>query len=245
MSVELRNNVGNAAAGSLADGDAILVSAAKKGDTAAFEELVNRSERRIFRLAQNITQNREDAEDVVQSAMMNAFLHLDSFHGDSRFSTWLTRIVVNQALMLLRKRKPSVFSLDEQIETESESIPREIADWGPSPEQRFSEQELKDILSAALSQLSPSTRIVFQLRDMEELSTEETAETLGISISAVKSRMLRARLQLREKLNRYFRRDNRAHLGATRLPHPAMCHQTAELRVEIANSNSTPGAMWY
>jgi len=185
----------------------ILVAAAKGGDISAFETLVGRYERKIFRLAQNITQNREDAEDVLQEAFLKAYEHLGEFQGNSRFYTWLVRIAVNQALMKLRKRRPNQVSLDEEIDTGEELMPREVEDWGPSPEERYQQTELSGILSSVISDLDPSFRIVFQLRDIEELSTEETAEALGLSIPAVKSRLLRARLKLRQKLNRYFRRS--------------------------------------
>ncbi|HEX9764827.1 MAG TPA: sigma-70 family RNA polymerase sigma factor, partial [Candidatus Acidoferrales bacterium] len=174
----------------------MLVAAAKRGDATAFSELVERHERKIFRLAQNITRNREDAEDVLQDSFVQAFTHLDAFQGEARFSTWLTRIAINQALMKLRKRRTNLFSLDQSIETEDGSLPREIVDWGPTPEQRYSQVELRRILAEAMGRLSPSLRIVFQLRDIEEFSTEETAQLLGISISAVKARALRARLGL-------------------------------------------------
>src|ERR1700674_2890942 len=107
-----------------------LVAAAKTGDVAAFEELVNRYERRIFRLTMNITQNREDAEDATQDAFLKSYQHLDNFQGDSRFYTWLVRIAVNEALMRLRRRRPNVFSLDEPVETGEDLLPREIKDWG-------------------------------------------------------------------------------------------------------------------
>ncbi|MGH9804052.1 MAG: sigma-70 family RNA polymerase sigma factor [Candidatus Acidiferrales bacterium] len=187
------------------DDEAALVAAARRGDPAGFTELVRRYEGRVFRLAKNITQNREDAEDVLQESLVKAFTHLDSFQGDSRFSTWLTRIAINQALMKLRKRKANHFSLDHGLETEDGQLPREIVDWGPTPEQRYSQQELQDILTDAIGRLSPALRSVFQLRDVEGFSTEETAQSLGISITAVKSRAHRARLELRELLNRYFR----------------------------------------
>jgi RNA polymerase sigma-70 factor, ECF subfamily len=185
-----------------------LVAAAKAGDVTAFETLVNRYERKIFRLAQNITQNREDAEDTMQEAFLKAYQHLGDFQGNSRFYTWLVRIAVNQALMKLRKRRPNQVSLDEEIETGEESMPREVEDWGPSPEDRYEQSELGGILNETISDLDPSFRIVFQLRDIEELSTEETADVLGLSVPAVKSRLLRARLKLRQKLNKYFRRSD-------------------------------------
>ncbi|HTZ72784.1 MAG TPA: sigma-70 family RNA polymerase sigma factor [Candidatus Aquilonibacter sp.] len=187
------------------DDEGALVAAAKAGDVSAFETLVSRYERKIFRLTQNITQNREDAEDAMQEAFLKAYEHLGNFEGNSRFYTWLVRIAVNQALMKLRKRRPNQISLDQEIETGEDSMPREVEDWGPSPEQRYQQTELSEILSEVIGELDPSFRVVFQLRDIEELSTEETAEALGLSVPAVKSRLLRARLKLRQKLNRYFR----------------------------------------
>ena len=185
----------------------LLVAAAKRGDTHAFEELVNRYEAKIFRLTMNITRNREDAEDAMQDAFLKSYAHLKNFQEDSRFYTWLVRIAVNQALMKLRKRRPNQVSLDEEVDTGEELMPREVEDWGPSPEERYKQSELGGILSSTIAELDPSFRIVFQLRDIEEMSTEETAEALGLSIPAVKSRLLRARLKLRQKLNRYFRRS--------------------------------------
>jgi RNA polymerase sigma-70 factor, ECF subfamily len=185
----------------------VLVAAAQAGDIVAFETLMGRYERKILRLAQNITQNREDAEDVMQEAFLKAYEHLSGFQGNSRFYTWLVRIAVNQALMKLRKRRPNQVSIDEEVNTGEDLIPREIEDWGPSPEDRYKQTELSDILSEVIADLEPSFRIVFQLRDIEELSTEETAEALGLSVPAVKSRLLRARLKLRQKLNKYFRRS--------------------------------------
>jgi RNA polymerase sigma-70 factor (ECF subfamily) len=117
------------------------------------------------------------------------------------------RIAVNQALMKLRKRRPNQVSLDDDIDTGEELIPRDVEDWGPSPEDRYEQSELSNILNMTISELDPSFRVVFQLRDIEELSTEETAEALGLSVPAVKSRLLRARLKLRQKLNRYFKRS--------------------------------------
>jgi RNA polymerase sigma-70 factor, ECF subfamily len=188
------------------DDEGALVAAAKAGDISAFETLVGRYERKIFRLTQNITQNREDAEDSMQEAFLKAFEHLGSFEGNSRFYTWLVRIAVNQALMKLRKRRPNVVSLDEEVDTGEDMVPREVEDWGPTPADRYAQTQLSEILSKAINELDPPFRIVFQLRDIEELSTEETADTLGLSVPAVKSRLLRARLKLRQSLNQYFRR---------------------------------------
>jgi RNA polymerase sigma-70 factor (ECF subfamily) len=185
----------------------LLVAAAKAGDASAFEELVNRYERKIFRLTMNITRNREDAEDAMQDAFMKAYSHLDKFQEESRFYTWLVRIAANEALMRLRKRRPNQLSLDEPIESEDDFIPQQIEDWGPSPEQRYAQTEMRDILRGVIDELTPDFRLVFLLRDVEGLSTEETAEAVGISEAAVKSRLLRGRLKLRQKLNRHFRQD--------------------------------------
>jgi RNA polymerase sigma-70 factor (ECF subfamily) len=189
------------------DDEHLLVAAAKQGDAAAFEELVSRYEKKIFRLTMNITRNREDAEDAMQDAFLKSYSHLKDFQEDSRFYTWLVRIAANEALMRLRKRRPNQLSLDEPIEGDDELMPRELEDWGPSPEQRFAQTELREILSDVIDELEPDFRVVFVLRDIEELSTDETAKTLGISVPAVKSRLLRARLKLRQKLNHYFRQD--------------------------------------
>jgi RNA polymerase sigma-70 factor (ECF subfamily) len=184
-----------------------LVAQARAGDTRAFGELVRRYESKIFRLAQHITQNREDAEDVLQETFMKAYEHLDQFQGNSKFYTWIVRIAVNQALMKLRRRKTDKsVSLDETIDTGEDTIVREIAAWDENPEQKFSREELGEVLDGAIQSLEPLYRSVFVLRDIEELSTEETAEALSLSVPAVKSRLLRARLQLREKLTRYFKR---------------------------------------
>jgi len=143
----------------------------------------------------------------MQEAFLKAYEHLPEFEGNSRFYTWLVRIAVNQALMKLRKRRPNQVSLDEEIETGDDSFFRDVEDWGPSPAERYEQTQLHDILNEAISELDPSFRIVFQLRDIEEMSTEETADVLHLSVPAVKSRLLRARLKLRQKLNRYFRRS--------------------------------------
>ena len=184
-----------------------LVEAARAGDVGAFEELVSRYDRNIFRIAQHITQNREDAEDVVQDAFFKAYSNLTQFQGQSKFYTWLVRIAVNEALMKLRRRRPErTVSLDEDVKTEDDTVPREVADWSPNPEQQYTQAELREILDRTIHGLPASFRTVFVLRDVEGLSTEETAEALDLSIPAVKSRLLRARLQLRSRLSKYFQR---------------------------------------
>ena len=189
------------------DDELELVAKARQGDTASFSVLLRRYEGKIFRLAMNITQNREDAEDVLQESFLKAYEHLDQFLGNSKFYTWIVRIAVNQALMKLRKRRSDrAVSLDEQIDTGEDTVVREIAAWDPDPEQRYSQEELHTILSEVIDELAPIYRTVFTLRDVDGLSTEETAEALDLSVPAVKSRLLRARLQLRDKLTRFFKR---------------------------------------
>src|SRR5512140_1614629 len=188
----------------------VLVRAAKAGDISAFEQLVRRYDRNVFRIAQHITQNREDAEDVVQDAFLKAYENLRNFQEQSKFYTWLVRIAVNEALMRLRRRRPErMVSLDEEVKTDEDSMPREVADWSPNPEQQYSQAELKDILGKTIQGLPAGFRTVFVLRDVEGLSTEETAEALDLSVPAVKSRLLRARLQLRERLNKYFKKPRK------------------------------------
>ena len=187
--------------------ESVLVAQAREGDLQAFTNLVQRYDGKIFRLAMHVTQNREDAEDVLQETFMKAYEHLDQFKGDSKFYTWIVRIAVNQALMKLRRRRTDkTVSMDEQIDTGEDTVVREIAAWDENPEQRFSREEIGKIMDGAIESLDPIYRSVFVLRDVEDLSTEETADALGLSVPAVKSRLLRARLQLREKLTRVFKR---------------------------------------
>jgi len=189
------------------DEEAAVVAQARTGDAKAFNELLQRYERKIFRLALHITQNREDAEDVLQETFLKAYQHLDQFQGQSKFYTWIVRIAVNQALMKLRKRKSDrSVSLDDTIDTGEDTVAREIAAWDENPEQQYGREELNQILTSAVDGLTPIYRAVFVLRDVDGLSTEETAEALELSVPAVKSRLLRARLQLRDKLTRYFKR---------------------------------------
>ena len=189
--------------------DVALVERVRAGDVSAYDTLVRKYERQLFRIAQLITQNKEDAEDVMQDAFLKAFQKLDQFQGNSKFYTWLVRIAVNESLMRLRKRRTSkMVSIDEDLETEEGTVPRDLADWAPDPEQNYNQAELADILRKTIQGLPQGFRVVFALRDVECLSTEETAETLGLSVPAVKSRLLRARLQLRERLSRYIHKKN-------------------------------------
>src|SRR6202521_439540 len=188
----------------VADDDLDLVHASKNGDVSAFEQLVKRYDRKLLRIAHNVTHNTEDSQDAVQETFLKAFQHLDQFREDSKFSTWLIRITVNQSLMKLRKRATRDVSLDEDFQADGDMLPMEAADWAPNPEQLYWASELRDILVNTLSQLRPIFRAVFVLRDIEGLSTDQTAEVLNLSHTAVKARLWRARLQLRERLNKYF-----------------------------------------
>jgi RNA polymerase sigma-70 factor, ECF subfamily len=197
-----------------------VVARAKSRSRTAFDELVTHYERRVFRLAQNITRNNEDAEDVVQNAFVKVFQNLPGFRGESSFYTWLVRITVNEALMKIRRRPGhKEIAIDESKETDDSCVPLEIEDWGPDPEQRYSEQELQQILASTINELQPGYRTVFQLRDVDGLSTEETAQALALTSSAVKTRLRRARMTLRNALDKYFRptgsRWNQGH-GAER-----------------------------
>ena len=148
-------------------------------------------------------------EDVVQDAFLKAYEKLDQFQGNSKFYTWLVRIAVNEALMRLRKRRTGkMVSIDEDVQTEEGSVPRDLAEWRPNPEQLYGQSEMADILKKTIQGLPPGFAWCLCCGTWKGLSTEETASALGLSVPAVKSRLLRARLQLRERLSRYFRKKN-------------------------------------
>ncbi len=187
--------------------EAQLLTEARLGQYEAFEELVNRHERKIYRLALNLTGTPEDAEDVLQETFLKAFEHLPEFREDSRFYTWLVRIAINEGLMKLRKRRSSKeVASEDAVGDDGEALPREFTDWRPNPEQIYATRELQEILQNAARALPVSLRAVFILRDVEGLSTEETAEALGLSSGAVKARLFRARIRLREELSKVFKR---------------------------------------
>jgi RNA polymerase sigma-70 factor (ECF subfamily) len=184
--------------------DAALVDAARKNDAEAFSKLVTRYGPRIFQLAWRITRNREDAEEVSQDSFTRAFLHMDTFRGDSRFSTWLSRIAINQSLMKLRTHRRSELHFDRLDSAEDMPSCAEIADCSPTPEQRYSQEELLHILASAMDELPLADREVLHLREVEERSTEEAAAILGLSNSALKSRVRRGRQKLHHALKRHF-----------------------------------------
>ena len=194
-----------------ASDDLDLVHASKDGDVTAFETLVKRYDRKLLRIAQSITHNREDSQDAVQEAFLKAYQNLATFRGDSKFSTWLIRITVNQSIMKLRKQRATrEASLDEDFQAEGNILPIEVTDWAPNPEQLYWASELRDILIKCLKELNPILRTVFVLRDIEGLTIDQTVEVLRVSETAVKARLWRARLQLREGLTKYFSRQTHA-----------------------------------
>jgi RNA polymerase sigma-70 factor (ECF subfamily) len=186
--------------------DDALVAAIKRGDTQAFEELVLRHKQRVLAVAQRITNNREDAEDVTQESFHKAFLHLDSFQEKSRFSTWLTRIAMNEALMLLRRRRGVFEVLPESPDDGIPSGSEPFVDQSPNPEESCSQRERTRLLTEAINRLGPTIRAAILLRDIEERSVKETAQILGTSITAVKARVFQGRRKLRRTLNTGFLR---------------------------------------
>jgi RNA polymerase sigma-70 factor (ECF subfamily) len=198
-----------------ASDDTDLVHACKNGDVSAFEQLVKRYDRKLLRIAQSVTHNREDSQDAVQEAFLKAYQHLAEFREACLFSTWLIRITVNQSLMKLRKqRNGREISLDESFaDDDKDVLPKEVTDWSPNPEQLCWASELRSILVTALKDIEPVSRTVFVLRDIEGLSIDQTAAVLDMSNAAIKARLWRVRLQLRERLSKHFS----AHTGTEQI----------------------------
>lgn len=195
-----------------ADPDASLVALAKTGDFTAFEQLVSRYERRLFATAMRIVGRRQDAEEVVQDTLTSVIEHLSDFRQESRFYTWLMRIAVNHALKLLRKNRRIRNTETQESSTDSYSDlphPQFIAPWKENPVSAAEQRELRQLLADSLDELDEKYRTVFVLRDIEERPTAEVAELLNISESNVKVRLLRARLQLRERITRALGDESR------------------------------------
>jgi RNA polymerase sigma-70 factor, ECF subfamily len=182
--------------------EADLIRRAVAGQSEAFCELVRPCERAVFMSAFAILQNQEDAEDAAQEAVFKAFATLSKFRGESKFSTWLCRIVINESLMRLRKgRRQLQESLDEPYQNENgDSVLRDFADWRPIPSKELENEELRKMLSRALASLRPKYRSVLILRDVQQFSIAEAAALLGVKPCAVKARLFRARLQMRDRL---------------------------------------------
>jgi RNA polymerase sigma-70 factor (ECF subfamily) len=181
------------------------LAALQAGDRAEFARFVEAYSGQVYRLALKMLQNTQDAEDILQETFIKAYNALPNFEGRSSLSTWLYRIATNEALMFLRKKRPVQVSVDEPIENdEGDERPRQIIDWCCLPESELMSTEAQANLNRSVKQLPESLRAVFLLRDIEGLSTRETAEVLDISEAAVKTRLSRARFQLRELLSTYY-----------------------------------------
>jgi RNA polymerase sigma-70 factor (ECF subfamily) len=181
-----------------------LVKLAQQGDNRAFDELVKRYENKVYRLTFKILRHEDDAGEAMQDAFMSAYRGLKNFKSDSTFSTWLYRVATNAALMKYRKRRDGHISLEQSQSYDEDADRLEIPDWSALPDEDLLTGELDDILAEGLSRLPDELREVFVMRDIEELSNSDVAERLQLTVPAVKSRLHRARLQLRDRLNRYF-----------------------------------------
>jgi RNA polymerase sigma-70 factor (ECF subfamily) len=182
------------------DPDFEIVARVRNGETDAFEELVRKHGRRVYRSLLGIVGSREEAEDALQDAFFKAFQHLPHFEGRSRFSTWLVRIAINTGLQRVRSRK----EFDRLDEDDEEFRPRNIQAWTETPEDFYSREELRSLVEREVMKLPVKYRVALLLRDLEELSTEEAAAALGLSIPGLKARVLRGRLMLRESMVQYF-----------------------------------------
>jgi RNA polymerase sigma-70 factor, ECF subfamily len=187
--------------------DSELVTLAKGRNLEAWDTLISRYEEKVYSLAMRMLRQTQDAEDVTQQTFLNVMEHLDGFRGESSFSTWLLRIATHAALKVIRKRKGlKTISLEESTRpnesTDQIPHPEYVASWKEIPEKMLLSNELKELLDEALAELDEKYRIVFLLRDVEGLSIKETAEAVSLSEANTKIRLLRARLQLREKLTR-------------------------------------------
>jgi RNA polymerase sigma-70 factor (ECF subfamily) len=182
--------------------DELLVLAAKSGDAAAFAELRRRHSDKVLRTIYRITRNWEDAEDAVQDSFLKAFLHLKEFEGRSSFTSWLTRIAINSALMNRRKKRFYEISIDSIDDNAGTSKSWELPDHGENPERCYARAERDELLKSAIHRLQPKFREVVELQQTNNLSTKELAQVLGISVAAVKSRLIRARMALRASLQR-------------------------------------------
>jgi RNA polymerase sigma-70 factor, ECF subfamily len=189
------------AANTVTQSEGAIVTAAKRGDAQAFEQLVLRYKRRVFATALRITNNREDAEDVVQESFHKVFLHLRGFEERSQFSTWLMRIAMNEALMLVRRRRGIIEVLPDNHDDGVDAVAAAFVDQRPDPEESCLRRERSELLTQAINRLAPKTRTTIMLRDIEERSAEETAEILDTSVSAVKARVFHGRRKLRRTVN--------------------------------------------
>ena len=193
----------------------MLVFAAKNGDEQAFETLFKGHQKKLLRIVLRYAHVPEDAEDIVQQSFQKAFVHLRKFEGKSSFSTWLTRIAINEALMFLRSiGAVRQVPIEETNDADASAGSVDVPDLSPDPETSYLRRERAQILSETIVTLRPGMRRAVELRDLAELSTEETARRMGVSVAAVKARLFHARKKLREKLRRYLK-SNAAHAKNT------------------------------
>jgi RNA polymerase sigma-70 factor (ECF subfamily) len=185
--------------------DVELVSLAQQGQTRAFDELVRRYQDRVYRLCYKILRHEEDAAEALQDAFLSAFKGLPRFKSESTFSTWLYRIATNASLMKYRRRRDGHVSYEQSQTGSEDNEPMAIADWSTQPLDDLLDTETREILSREIDQLPENEREVFILRDIMEQSNEEVAKELGLTVAAIKSRLHRARVHLRDRVNRYFR----------------------------------------
>ena len=179
----------------------LLIRRIRDGEHDLFYELVRPYERRVYTAALGILRNEADAEDVAQEAVLKAFKHIRQFRSEARFSTWLIQITINEARMRRRKEHANIMeSMADRQDEEGNYSPHDFADWREIPLETLERREMREMLAAALASLAEKYREVFVLRDMQHLSIEETAKSLGISTASVKTRLLRARLMLRDML---------------------------------------------
>ena len=189
----------------MSNAETFSLEALRAGDRVEFSRLVEAYSGKLYRLALKMLGNQQDAEDILQEAFLKAYRHLNTFDGRSSLSTWLYRIATNEALMKLRRKNPETVSIDEPVETmEGEQEPLQIVDWCCLPEEELLSEEVRAYIDKAVERLPESLRVVFILRDIDELSTYETAQALEITEEAVKTRLSRARMRLREELSTYF-----------------------------------------
>lgn len=181
-----------------------LVEMCRQGDTAAFDELMKRYQTPALKVAVSIVRDKEDAEDEVQNAFWKAYEHIDQFHQDAKFSTWLTRIVVNQCLMRLRRARRAKFSFIDDAQSGEAQAPVELRDERQTPEEVLGQAEIAAVLEHEIRHTPPLLRSVFLLRDVQQLPMPEVANLLGISVAAAKSRLLRARAELRNRMRRHY-----------------------------------------
>jgi RNA polymerase sigma-70 factor, ECF subfamily len=220
------------------DEDLALLDRILTGDGKAFEELVHRHEQRVYRVALGIIGNHEDAEEAMQQTFLKVHQHLGGFQRSSKFTTWMTRIAINEALQIRRRRRPTV-SLDDPQVSDEGVMPRELRDWHDDPGKVYDKQQIREIVERAIQSLPTIYREAFVLRDVQGLTSEETATALGIGVSSLKTRLLRARLLMREALAVYLQRKPTLKSRAAQVRWKIQDALLARMRRAVANREGT------